>query len=196
MLATPLQSQSWLTAYSLNIVDTFWRCVLGNYPVARWNWPQSSVVYRVWHGVAKSCDSFPSSMSLPLCTNFLFYHLQTITLPSPCLTDGIKHCPRIFSFVRSSVLSEDLNLDSSVHLLPVFQCPMSVLFCPSHSFLNIGQSEIWLFLGNSAMKSSILITYWHWCDDLRDVFILNYTLRYLSPCTIVHWGSHSFFCPC
>lgn len=97
VLATQLPSEFRLTANSSNIADTFWRCVLVHCPVVGWNWPQSSAVHRIWHGVAKSCDSFPSSWSLPLCTNLLFYHFQstqTIMLP-----EGIKHCSSIFSFI-------------------------------------------------------------------------------------------------
>ena len=63
LLATTLQSKFWMTAYSLNIADTFWRCVLVHYHAVGWNWPQTSSVHRVWYSVAKSCDSISSSSS-------------------------------------------------------------------------------------------------------------------------------------
>ena len=123
-LATPLQTEYQLTASSLNSSCIVWRCALGHCPVVGGNWLQSSAVHRVWHGVAKWSDSLPYSKSLLPCTNLppssAPKQPQTITLPPPYSTNGIRHTSNIASLVRrlSNVLLCDpntSNVDQSVH---------------------------------------------------------------------------------
>ena len=65
-------------------------------------------------------------------------HPQTITLPPPCLTDGVKHSSNIFSFFLhlTNILLCDPNLsnfDSSVHNtfsnLPLSSVILPILIC-------------------------------------------------------------------
>ena len=109
-----------IPAYSSSCI--VWRHALGHCPVVGGNWLQSSAVHRVWHGVAKWSDSLPYSKSLlPPTPNLPApKQPQTITLPPPCLTDGVRYSSSIFSLVLHliNVLLCDpntSNLDLSVH---------------------------------------------------------------------------------
>ena len=115
---------------------------MGHCPVVGGNWLQVSAVHRVWHGIAKWSDSLPFSRSLLPCTNLppAPKHPQTITLPPPCLTDGVKHSSSIFSFFLclTNVLLCDpntSNLDFSVR--NTFFQSSSVQHLCSFAHLNI-----------------------------------------------------------
>lgn len=98
---------------------------------------------------------------------------QELLIKCNSLTEVLLTCYVIhlfFSLIRRRY--EELELNRPEHLLPLFHCPMSALFC---------SSEIWLFLDISTMKSSILKL-----QLSVDNLVLNDTLRFLSSYTVVY----------
>lgn len=108
---------------------------------------RSMLVHKVWHGVAKSYDTFLSS-SFPFCPHFF---LQNTPRHSRCLQYAWL---TVFNTVLASNVL--LGLIYPQPLLPIFQCRMSALLCSSQSFIFTGQLETCHFVSNSTMKSSIL----------------------------------------
>lgn len=111
----------------------------------------SMLVHRVWHGVAKSYDTFLSS-SFPFPPPPTPFFLQSTPRHSRCLQYA-------WLTVLNTVLASNilLGLIYPQPLLPVFQCRMSALLCSSQSFIFTGQFETCLFVNSSTMKSSILL---------------------------------------
>ena len=132
-------------------------------------WHQSSSYYYYYHYTFTTCYIFTLKVSLFTVfvrvnvEQYFIFHAQH---PLPCslfpllssLSSVIPPWPWLLHliYIHICICVYKRGLFCPHHLLPASRCPMSVLLCPARIFLFIGQSEIWLFLGTSAMRSSIL----------------------------------------
>lgn len=79
------QRLCWIpAAYSLDIADTFRRCVMGRYPVVGWNWPQIKLCLQGLASRHEILSFLPPGPILPPSNQ-----PRTTNLPPSCLTDGV-----------------------------------------------------------------------------------------------------------